>query len=172
MGLMVGYLPGLSMRKTADLTPGNTNTDAHDAAVIAETAHTLRAISTSDEDTACLSMPTGSRPGPRPSGQPDHGPHPRPVCTQTPPWRKSRTPGSNTTQPLKSIATWPTPTALHARPDRTGQTPSPRPTAPDPHHQDGHHHQRPARPVRRGPQHRPPASSSHPRHANSSPCTP
>lgn len=47
------------MRKTADLTPGNTNTDAHDAAVIAETAHTLRAISTSDEDTACLSMPTG-----------------------------------------------------------------------------------------------------------------
>ncbi|MDU0348270.1 IS110 family transposase [Actinomyces sp. MRS3W] len=63
MGIMVGYLPGLSMRRIADLTPGNAKTDAKDAAVIAEAArtmpHTLRAINTSDEDAASLSMLTG-----------------------------------------------------------------------------------------------------------------
>lgn len=62
-GLTVGYLPGLSMRRIADLTPGNAKTDARDAAVIAEAArtmpHTLRAISTSDEEAAALSMLTG-----------------------------------------------------------------------------------------------------------------
>lgn len=63
MSLTVGYLPGLSMRRIADLTPGNAKTDARDAAVIAEAArtmpHTLRAISTSDEEAAALSMLTG-----------------------------------------------------------------------------------------------------------------
>ena len=63
MGITVGYLPGLSMRRIADLTPGSAKTDAKDAAVIAGAArtmpHTLRAISTSDEDAAALSMLTG-----------------------------------------------------------------------------------------------------------------
>ena len=63
MGITVGYLPGLSMRRIADLTPGSAKTDAKDAAVIASAArtmpHTLRAISTSDEDAAALSMLTG-----------------------------------------------------------------------------------------------------------------
>ena len=63
MGVTVGYLPGLSMRRIADLSPGNAKTDARDAAVIAQAArtmpHTLRAISTSDEDTAALGMLTG-----------------------------------------------------------------------------------------------------------------
>ena len=63
MGITVGYLPGLSMRRIADLTPGSAKTDAKDAAVIAQAArtmpHTLRAISTSDEDAAALSMLTG-----------------------------------------------------------------------------------------------------------------
>ena len=63
MGITVGYLPGLSMRRIADLTPGSAKTDAKDAAVIADAArtmpHTLRAISTSDEDAAALSMLTG-----------------------------------------------------------------------------------------------------------------
>lgn len=63
MGVTVGYLPGLSMRHIADLSPGNAKTDARDAAVIAQAArtmpHTLRAISTSDEDTAALGMLTG-----------------------------------------------------------------------------------------------------------------
>ena len=36
MGITVGYLPGLSMRRIADLTPGSAKTDAKDAAVIAE----------------------------------------------------------------------------------------------------------------------------------------
>ena len=41
MGITVGYLPGLSMRRIADLTPGSTKTDAKDtdtkdAAVIAQ----------------------------------------------------------------------------------------------------------------------------------------
>ncbi len=51
------------MRRIADLTPGNAKTDAKDAAVIADAArtmpHTLRSISTSDEDAASLSMLTG-----------------------------------------------------------------------------------------------------------------
>ena len=63
MGITVGYLPGLSMRRIADLTPGSAKTDAKDAAVIAQAArtmpNTLRAISTSDEDAAALSMLTG-----------------------------------------------------------------------------------------------------------------
>lgn len=63
MGICVGYLPGLSMRRIADLTPGNAKTDARDAAVIAEAArtmpHTLRALDASDEDAAALSMLTG-----------------------------------------------------------------------------------------------------------------
>ena len=63
MGITVGYLPGLSMRRIADLTPGSAKTDAKDAAVIAQAArsmpHTPRAVSTSDEDTAALSMLTG-----------------------------------------------------------------------------------------------------------------
>ena len=63
MGITVGYLPGLSMRRIADLTPGSAKTDAKDAAVIAQAArtmpHTLRSVSTSDEDAAALSMLTG-----------------------------------------------------------------------------------------------------------------
>ncbi len=63
MGFTVGYLPGLSMRRIADLTPGSAKTDAKDAAVIAGAArsmpHTLRAINASDEDAAALSMLTG-----------------------------------------------------------------------------------------------------------------
>ena len=63
MGITVGNLPGLSMRRIADLTPGSAKTDAKDAAVIAQAArtmpHTLRTISTSDEDAAALSMLTG-----------------------------------------------------------------------------------------------------------------
>ena len=59
MGITVGYLPGLSMRRIADLTPGS----AKDAAVMAGAArtmpHTLRAINASDEDAAALSMLTG-----------------------------------------------------------------------------------------------------------------
>ena len=63
MGITVGYLPGLSMRRIADLTPGSAKTDAKDAAVIAQAArtmpHTLRAVSASDDDAAALSMLTG-----------------------------------------------------------------------------------------------------------------
>ena len=62
-GITVGYLPGLSMRRIADLTPGSAKTDAKDAAVITQAArsmpHTLRAINASDEDAAALSMLTG-----------------------------------------------------------------------------------------------------------------
>ena len=60
MGITVGYLPGLSMRRIADLTPGS----AKDAAVMAGAArtmpHTLRAINASDEEeVAALSILTG-----------------------------------------------------------------------------------------------------------------
>ena len=63
MGITVGYLPGLSMRRIADLAPGNAKTDRRDAAVIAQAArtmpHTLRSVTTSDQDSAALSMLTG-----------------------------------------------------------------------------------------------------------------
>ena len=63
MGITVGYLPGLSMRRIADLIPGQSKTDLRDAQVIAEAArtmpHTLRQVTTSDEDAAALAMLTG-----------------------------------------------------------------------------------------------------------------
>ena len=46
-GVLVAYLPGLAMRRIADLHPGEAKTDARDAAIIAEAArsmpHVLRA---------------------------------------------------------------------------------------------------------------------------------
>ncbi|MBP2436350.1 transposase [Microbacterium amylolyticum] len=80
-GAVVGYLPGLAMRRIADLHPGEAKTDARDAAIIAdlhpgeaktdardaaiiaETArtmpHTLRSIQVTDEQVAELSMLCG-----------------------------------------------------------------------------------------------------------------
>lgn len=62
-GALVGYLPGLAMRRIADLHPGEAKTDARDAAIIAETArtmpHTLRSIHVTDEQVAELSMLCG-----------------------------------------------------------------------------------------------------------------
>lgn len=62
-GIMVGYLPGLAMRRIADLHPGEAKTDARDAAIIAEAArtlpHTLRSIVVTDEQAAELSMLCG-----------------------------------------------------------------------------------------------------------------
>jgi hypothetical protein len=52
-GATVGYLPGLAMRRIADLYPGQAKTDARDAMIIAETArtmpHMLRSIALDDE---------------------------------------------------------------------------------------------------------------------------
>ncbi|GAA3273487.1 hypothetical protein GCM10020218_018260 [Dactylosporangium vinaceum] len=52
-GHQVAYLPGLAMRRTADLHPGSAKTDARDAYVIADAArtlpHTLRRVDTGDE---------------------------------------------------------------------------------------------------------------------------
>jgi phytoene dehydrogenase-like protein len=62
-GCRVAYLPGLSMRRVADLYPGEAKTDARDAFVIADTArtmpHTLRAVDRDDEKLAELTMLTG-----------------------------------------------------------------------------------------------------------------
>lgn len=59
----VAYLPGLSVRRAADLHPGEAKTDARDAYVIAQTArsmpHTLRAVDRDDEALAELTMLTG-----------------------------------------------------------------------------------------------------------------
>ena len=40
-GVLVGYLPGLAMRRIADLHAGEAKTDARDAAIIAQAARTL-----------------------------------------------------------------------------------------------------------------------------------
>jgi transposase len=62
-GCQVAYLPGLAMRRIADLYPGEAKTDAKDAAVIAGAArtmpHTLRALELTDEITAELTVLVG-----------------------------------------------------------------------------------------------------------------
>lgn len=50
LGIDVAYLPGLAMRRIADLHPGNAKTDARDVYIIAEAArsmpHALRRVGT------------------------------------------------------------------------------------------------------------------------------
>ncbi len=62
-GCEVACLPGLAMRRIADLYPGEAKTDAKDAAVIADAArtmpHTLRTLELGDEVTAELTMLVG-----------------------------------------------------------------------------------------------------------------
>ncbi|MFK0247123.1 IS110 family transposase [Amycolatopsis azurea] len=59
----VAYLPGLAMRRIADLYPGNAKTDARDAYVIADAArtlpHTLRQLNVDDEALAELDVLVG-----------------------------------------------------------------------------------------------------------------
>lgn len=63
LGVDVAYLPGLAMRRIADLHPGNAKTDARDAYVIAEAArsmpHALRRVDTGDEALADLEVIVG-----------------------------------------------------------------------------------------------------------------
>ena len=63
MGIPVAYLPGLTMRRIADLYPGDAKTDEKDAFIIADAArtlpHTLRALTAADVDEASLAMLTG-----------------------------------------------------------------------------------------------------------------
>ena len=63
MNITVAYLPGLSMRRIADLYPGNAKTDRKDAFIIAEAARTipqtLRALRNLDECEADLRMLNG-----------------------------------------------------------------------------------------------------------------
>ncbi|WP_461021023.1 IS110 family RNA-guided transposase [Trueperella pyogenes] len=63
MNIMVAYLPGLTMRRVADLYPGKAKTDQRDAFIIADAArtmpHTLRTLRSVDEDDAELGMLTG-----------------------------------------------------------------------------------------------------------------
>ena len=62
-GVEVAYLPGLTMRRMADLHAGSAKTDARDAYIIAETARTmpsaLRQIAASDEQIAELAALAG-----------------------------------------------------------------------------------------------------------------
>ena len=63
-GCTVAYLPGLTMRRIADLYPGEAKTDARDARVIADAArtmpHTLRDLEPDDETIAALHMLLGA----------------------------------------------------------------------------------------------------------------
>ena len=62
-GHQVAYLPGLAMRRIADLHPGAAKTDARDAYVIADAArtlpHTLRRVDVGDEALAELEVLVG-----------------------------------------------------------------------------------------------------------------
>ncbi|RJQ83638.1 IS110 family transposase [Pseudonocardiaceae bacterium YIM PH 21723] len=59
----VAYLPGLAMRRIADLYPGNAKTDARDAFIIADAArtlpHSLRRVDTGDDVLAELEVLVG-----------------------------------------------------------------------------------------------------------------
>lgn len=63
VGCRVAYLPGLTMRRIADLYHGESKTDARDAAIIADAArtmpHTLRDLAPDDETVAELNMLVG-----------------------------------------------------------------------------------------------------------------
>ena len=74
VGADVAYLPGLAMRKAADLYPGQSKTDARDAFIFADTArtmpHTLRAVDRDSDVLSALKVLSGfdedlasSRPG-------------------------------------------------------------------------------------------------------------
>jgi transposase len=62
-GHQVAYLPGLAMRRIADLYPGRAKTDARDAFIIADAArslpHTLRPVDVNDEALAELDVLVG-----------------------------------------------------------------------------------------------------------------
>ena len=62
-GVLVAYLPGLAMRRIADLHAGEAKTDARDTAIIAEAArsmpHTLRSLRLADQQLAELTMLCG-----------------------------------------------------------------------------------------------------------------
>lgn len=62
-GCEVAYLPGLAMRKAADLYPGRSKTDARDAFITADTArtmpHTLRAVDRDSDVLAALKVLSG-----------------------------------------------------------------------------------------------------------------
>ncbi|GAA1198525.1 IS110 family transposase [Brevibacterium paucivorans] len=63
LGADVAYLPGLAMRKAADLSPGRSKTDARDVFIIADTArtmpHTLRAVDRNSEVLSALKVLSG-----------------------------------------------------------------------------------------------------------------
>ncbi len=63
LGIQVAYLPGLAMRRAADLYPGHAKTDARDAFVIADAArtmpYTLRRVDASEETLAELKVLVG-----------------------------------------------------------------------------------------------------------------
>ncbi len=62
-GVRVGYLPGLAMRRVAEIHAGEAKTDARDAAVIAHAArtlpHALRPLREDDDGIATLAMLAG-----------------------------------------------------------------------------------------------------------------
>lgn len=62
-GIQVAYLPGLAMRRIADLHPGNAKTDARDAFIIADAARTmpmtLRRVDLGEETLAELKVLVG-----------------------------------------------------------------------------------------------------------------
>jgi hypothetical protein len=63
LGIEAAYLPGLAMRRIADLHPGQGKTDARDAYVIADAArtmpYTLRRVGTDDGTLAELGVLAG-----------------------------------------------------------------------------------------------------------------
>ncbi|MFJ6486514.1 transposase [Streptomyces sp. NPDC091682] len=82
-GCEVAYLPGLAMRRIADLYPGEAQTNAKDARSSrtppAPCRTSLRSLELTDEITAEITVLTRLRPGPRRQGHPRQQPNMRPA---------------------------------------------------------------------------------------------
>lgn len=95
----VAYLPGLAMRRIADLYPGEAKTEARDAAVFADAArylpHTLSSLELTDEITAELTVLVGFGQARR-RGHAHVQPDTRPAHPATPGWNVSWPPVSTT----------------------------------------------------------------------------
>lgn len=124
-GMLVGYLPGLAMRRIADLHPGEAKTDARDAFIIADAArtmpHALRSVQLADTQLAELSMLCGfdddlAKQATATSNRI------RGLLTQIhPPLERVLGPRLNHPAVLDLLRTWPTPEALrHAGRRRIG----------------------------------------------------
>ncbi len=105
-GCKVAYLPGLAMRRIADLYPGEAETGAKDAAVIADAArtmpHTPAFVGADRRDHRRADRAGGTRSGPHRRGDPHLRPDTRPAHPPGPVAERGRSEEGLTARPFAS----------------------------------------------------------------------